>query len=276
MKVALTGAEGMLGHAIRDVFSDVELVGFTYDTLDITALDDVMKKVREARPDFLINAAAFTDVDRCESEAETAYLVNGLGARNIAMACEEIKCPVVHISTDYVFDGDKNAPYDEWDNTNPAGQYGVSKLLGEKLLSALTNRFYIVRTSWLYGKYGRNFVDTIVRLLSEREGLEVVNDQRGCPTYTVDLAGALRELLGKGYGTYHVTNSGSCSWYDFAVEIALKIGSKKKITPVTSDRFPRPARRPANSVLGNTMLRLEGVKEPRPWQEALGEYLGSK
>lgn len=273
MKVALTGAGGMLGHAIKNVFSDVEIVEFTHDRLDITILDDVVKKVKDANPDFLIHAAAFTNVDQCESETEKAYLVNGIGTRNIAMACEEIKCPVIYISSDYVFDGSKGTPYDEWDSTNPINKYGLSKLIGERFVTILTNRFYIIRTSWLYGKNGRHFVDTIIKLLSERESIEVVNDQVGCPTYTVDLARKILEIIGKGYGIYHVTNTGSCSWYEFAVMIAAKKGFKKQIIPVTSEKFKGPARRPAYSVLDNTMLRLEGINELRHWEEALDEYL---
>ncbi len=275
MKIAVTGSEGMLGHDIRHVFSDVELICLTYETLDITKLDPVMKTIREIKPDFVVNAAAFTDVDRCESEPDLAYLINGLGARNIAMACEETKCPVVHISTDYVFDGRKNGPYDEWDDTAPINQYGLSKLMGERLVTSLTNRFYVVRTSWLYGKNGKNFVDTIGRLLSEKEGIDVVNDQVGSPTYTLDLARKIREIIGKGYGIYHVTNSGKCSWHEFAVAIADRMGIQKRITPVTSEMFRRSAKRPANSVLGHTMLRLEGLGEMRDWKEALDEYLES-
>lgn len=274
MKVAVTGSEGMLGHDIRRVFSDVELVCLTYETLDITRLDPVAKMMKEINPDFVINAAAFTDVDRCESEPDLAYLVNGIGARNIAMACEQISCPVVQISTDYVFDGTKDGPYHEWDDTAPINQYGLSKLMGERFVTSLTNRFYVVRTSWLYGKNGKNFVDTIGRLLSEREGIDVVDDQVGSPTFTLDLARKLREIIGKGYGTYHITNSGKCSWYEFAVAIAAKMGIAKRISPVTSEMFKRPAKRPANSVLGHTMLRLEGLDEMRDWKAALHEYLG--
>lgn len=276
MKIALTGAEGMLGHDVRKIFSDADITPFTLHTLDITVLDDVMKKIREVKPDFLVHAAAFTDVDRCESEPEKAYLVNGLGARNVVMACEEIKCPIVYISTDYVFDGSKKGPYDEWDETNPINQYGLSKLMGERYVASLTNRFYIVRTSWLYGRNGKNFVETVLRLLSERETIEVVNDQVGSPTFTLDLAIKLKEVIGKGYGIYHITNAGSCSWYDFAVMIASKKGIQRQIIPTTTERFNRPAKRPANSVLGNTMLRLEGISPLRHWEEALDTYLGDK
>ncbi len=274
MKIVVTGSEGMLGHDIRRVFSDVELVCLTYETLDITKLDQVMNRIREIKPDFVLNAAAFTDVDRCESEPDLAYTVNGIGARNVAMACEEAGCPIIQISTDYVFDGTKDGPYDEWDDTAPINQYGLSKLMGERFVTSLTNRFYVVRTSWLYGKNGKNFVDTIGRLLSEKDSINVVNDQVGSPTFTVDLARKLKEIIGKGYGIYHITNSGKCSWYEFAVEIAAKMGIRKRISPVTSEMFKRPAKRPANSVLGHTMLRLEGLSEMRDWKAALEEYLG--
>lgn len=273
MKVCLTGAGGMLGHAIQKVFSDLEVIGFTHDLLDITKLDDTVKKIKDARPDFLIHAAAFTNVDLCESEPEKAYLVNGIGTRNVAMACEEISCPILYLSSDYVFNGAKGSPYNEWDGPSPESVYGLSKLMGERFVSSLTNRFYIVRTSWLFGPGGKNFVDTILRLLTEKESLQVVHDQFGSPTYTPDLAEKIRELLGKGYGTYHITNTGSCSWHGFAVSIAGKKGIKKTISPVTSEEFKRPAKRPPYSVLANTMLKLEGIREARHWEEALQEYL---
>lgn len=273
MKVALTGAGGMLGHAVRKVFSDLDLIPFSHDELDITSLDDAVTKLRDARPDYLIHAAAFTNVDACETEPETAYLVNGIGTRNVTIACEEIRCPIIHISSDYVFDGMKTSPYDEWDTPGPLGKYGISKLMAERFVSSLTNRFYIVRTSWLYGSNGKNFVDTIIRLLKEQDTLRVVNDQFGSPTLTDDLARLLRELMGHGYGIYHATNSGVCTWYEFAVEIMEKRGVSKKIVPVTSEEFKRPARRPANSALNDTMLRLEGIPPLRHWEDALDEYL---
>lgn len=273
MKVALTGADGMLGHAVRRTFSDLDLIPFSHDELDITSLDDAVTKLRDARPDYLIHAAAFTNVDACETEPETAYLVNGIGTRNVTIACEEIRCPIIHISSDYVFDGMKTSPYDEWDTPGPLGKYGISKLMAERFVSSLTNRFYIVRTSWLYGSNGKNFVDTIIRLLKEQDTLRVVNDQFGSPTLTDDLARLLRELMGHGYGIYHATNSGVCTWYEFAVEIMEKRGVSKKIVPVTSEEFKRPARRPANSALNDTMLRLEGIPPLRHWEDALDEYL---
>jgi len=273
MKIALTGSDGMLGSDIKKVFSDVDLTNFTLHDFDVTDLDASVKAVKDIKPDYLIHVAAYTDVDGSESDPKKAILINGVGARNITIACEEVGCPVVYISTDYVFDGAKEGTYNEWDKTNPVNVYGLSKLLGEQFVASLTNRFYIVRTSWLYGKNGRNFVDTITRLLSEKNEIDVVNDQVGSPTYTYDLAGKLRELIGRGYGTYHITNDSHCSWYEFAVEIARLKGINKNINPTTTEKFKRPAKRPAFSVLGNTMLRLEGIEPARHWKEALEDYL---
>ncbi len=274
MRVALTGSNGMLGYAIRQVFTDIELIGITRRDFDITDLDGSIAAIREISPDYLIHAAAYTDVDGNERSPEKAYLINGLGARNVVMACEKINCPVIYISTDYVFDGSKKEPYNEWDKPDPINQYGLSKFLGERFVMSLTNSFYIVRTSWLYGKNGKNFVDSIIRLMSGKKQIDVVDDQVGSPTYTYDLAVKLRELIGRGYGTYHITNTSQCSWYEFAVEIArLKSINNVEIRPITSDKIDRPAARPAFSVLGNTMLKLEGIKELRHWKNALEDYL---
>ncbi len=276
MRVALTGSDGMLGFAIKSTFTDIELVGLSRRDIDITNLDKTVSKIKEIKPDYLLHAAAYTDVDGSELNPEKAYLVNGIGTRNVTMACEAIGCPIMYISTDYVFDGAKKEPYDEWDLPNPINKYGLSKLLGERFVMSFTNRFYIVRTSWLYGKNGKNFVDSIIKLLSEKEELNVVNDQIGSPTYTNDLAVKLRELIGRGYGVYHITNASRCSWYEFAVEIAKlsrHIRDNVKVKPATTDKINRPARRPSFSVLANTMLRLEGIKELRHWRDALEDYL---
>jgi len=263
----------MLGSDIRKVFADVDLITLSRRDFDITDLTGATEFISGAHPDYLIHAAAFTDVDGSELGPEKAYLVNGLGTRNITMACEAIGCPVLYISSDYVFDGSASEPYNEWDKPNPVNKYGLSKLLGEQFVTSLTNRFYIVRTSWLYGRNGKNFVDTISRLLSEKDSIDVVNDQFGSPTFTYDLAVKLKELIGKGYGIYHITNTSHCSWYEFAVEIAKIKGINKKINPTTSEKFQRPAKRPAFSVLGNTMLKLEGIGPARHWKKALADYL---
>jgi dTDP-4-dehydrorhamnose reductase len=263
----------MLGHDLQSVFTDVELVSFTINDFDITDLGKTLSSIKKARPDYLIHSAAYADVDGCEKDPETAYRVNATGAKNVAIACKETGCPVVYISTDYVFDGSKEEPYNESDEPNPINEYGLSKLNGERFVSSLTDSFYIVRTSWLYGRSGKNFVETISRLLSEKDEIRVVNDQRGSPTYTYDLALKLRELIGKRYGIYHITNSLQCSWYEFALEIAALKRSDTKIIPITSDESNRPARRPASSVLANTKLKLEGINELRSWKEALREYM---
>ena len=263
----------MLGSDICSVFSDVQLTAFTLKDFDITDLDASVSAIRKIKPDYVVHTAAYTNVDGSEQSPDKAYLFNGIGTRNITMACEETGCPIIYISSDYVFDGTKNEPYNEWDMPNPINHYGMSKLLGERYVTSLTNRFYIVRTSWLYGKKGKNFVDTISRLLRERDEIDVVTDQAGSPTYTLDLAKKLKELLTKGYGTYHITNSSYCSWYEFAVEIARLQSSNAEIRQTTSDIFKLPARRPSFSVLNNTMLRLEGIKEARPWKAALKDYL---
>jgi len=274
LKIALTGSDGMLGHDIVSVFNDdTDLINFTINDFDITDLDKSLSKIRAAKPDYLIHTAAYTDVDGCEQDPERAYLINGLGTRNIAMACEEIKCPILYISTDYVFDGMSEVPYSEWDSPAPINTYGLSKLLGEQYVTSLTNRFYIIRTSWLYGESGKNFVDTILKLLSVKEKIDVVDDQVGSPTYTFDLAEKLKEIIGRGYGIYHITNSSSCSWYEFASEIARLKSGKTKIKPTNTEKIDLPARRPSYSVLDNTMLRLEGMKELRHWKEALQSYL---
>jgi len=274
LRVAVTGAKGMLGSDVCEVMSKhFEVIPLSRQDFDIVNLDRTVSTIREIKPDYLVHLAAFTDVDGSEQEPERAYIVNGIGTRNVVMACEDIKCPVIYISSDYVFDGTKTSPYDEWDTPNPINKYGVSKLMGERFVMMFTNRFYIVRTSWLFGRYGRNFVDTIRRLLQERDEIEVVDDQVGSPTYTRDLAIKLKELIGKGYGIYHITNSSYCSWYEFACKIKEFISSNSMVKPTTSDKFPRPARRPAYSVLNNTMLTLEGIDPLRPWEEALKEYL---
>jgi dTDP-4-dehydrorhamnose reductase len=273
LKIAVTGSDGMLGHDIKRTFSDVELIEFTLMDFDITDLDRTVSKIKEKKPDYLIHLAAYTDVDGSELNPEKAYLVNGIGTRNVTMACEAINCPIIYISSDYVFDGFKEDPYNEWDIPNPINKYGISKLLGEHFVMSLTNKFHIVRTSWLFGKKGKNFVDTITKLFSEKKEIDVVNDQIGSPTYTYDLALKLRELIGRGYGIYHITNTSYCSWYEFAREIAQFIGTKTKIKPTSSEKLNRPAKRPNFSVLGNTMLKLEGIKELRSWKDALRDYL---
>ncbi|GBE06707.1 dTDP-4-dehydrorhamnose reductase [bacterium BMS3Abin10] len=273
MKIAVTGSSGMLGTAIKQVFTDKELIALTRNDFDITDPDSTRTAIRDIKPDFLIHAAAFTDVDGCEADPEKAYLVNSVGARNVVIACEPINCPVLYISTDYVFDGREKTPYSEGEHPDPVNKYGLSKLIGEYFVSMLSSRFYIVRTSWLYGKGGKNFVDSILQGLSGNKEIDVVNDQTGSPTYTQDLASRLKELPGKGFGVYHITNSSYCTRYELALEIVRIKGIKARVNPVTSGKLARPAKRPGFSALASTRLQHVGISEPRHWKEALKEYL---
>ncbi|MDR1690043.1 MAG: dTDP-4-dehydrorhamnose reductase [Clostridiales bacterium] len=276
MKVLLTGAKGMLGTDMAAVLGQKhDVTGIDIADLDITNLDDTLKFVKNIKPDVIINPAAFTQVDMCETEADTAYRVNSIGARNMAIAANEVNSPIIHISTDYVFDGNSKIPYTEFDTPNPQSVYGKSKLAGENYVKSMTNKYFIFRIQWLYGKNGPNFVKTILRIAKEKGRVTVVNDQIGKPTYTKDVAAAVLSFLGKGdYGTYHVTNSGIVSWYEFTAEILKQSGLKNvELLPCTTAEFPRPAKRPAYAPLDNYCLRLLGYAQMRPFEEALGDYL---
>lgn len=261
----------MLGTDLMSVFADYKPLGFDLPELDITKPQDLENILKQINPDLVINAAAYAKVDDCETYQETAYEVNGRAVGFMAKYCRQIGAKIVHYSTDYVFDGEKEKGYREDDEPNPLSVYGKSKLMGEKMLQEQTDNFYLIRTAWLYGKNGPNFVKTMISLSEKQPELRVVNDQFGCPTYTVDLALKTREIIENKkikFGIYHVTNSGSCSWYEFAVKIFEILGKNVKITPVGTEEFPRPAKRPQYSILRNKKL------EPlRPWEKALKEYL---
>jgi dTDP-4-dehydrorhamnose reductase len=230
--------------------------------------------VKEINPDVVVHAAAFTDVDGSESNADLAYMVNALGTRNVAVACSRADSALVYICTDYVFDGTKGSPYYEYDQTNPLGVYGKTKHLGEVYIRDTLNKFYIVRTSWLYGFHGPNFVTTMLNLAKTNDSISVVNDQIGSPTYTVDLATAISQLIKKpSYGIYHVTNSEHCSWYEYAQEIFDIAGIDIEVKPVATEEFPRPAPRPKYSVLENYNWKMEGFPEIRSYKDALREYM---
>jgi len=275
VRVLVIGARGQLGsELILLLREEHEIIPATRAECDITDLPAVLSFVRHVRPQVIINAAAYTDVDGCESNKDTAFKVNALGARNVAIAAREFGARLVHISTDYIFDGQKSDPYREYDQPNPINVYGASKLLGETFVKEQTHRFFIVRTAWLYGKTGRNFVKTMLKLAQEKEELQVVNDQWGTPTYTEDLAKQIKRLiLTELYGTYHCTSQGSCTWYEFALGIFKQAGLDVKVKPVTSDEFPRPAKRPKNSVLENYMLKLQGLDIMPPWEESLERFM---
>lgn len=277
MRIAVCGAGGMLATDIIEVFNQKghDTIALSIDELDITDLQQVRLKLTELKPDLVFNAAAYTNVDGCESEPDLAYRVNCLGPRNLAVAAAELDAAIVHISTDYVFGGSGHKPYREYDPVNPQSVYGKSKLDGEILVRNNCRCHYIVRTAWLFGIHGNNFVRTMLRLAKEKEVISVVNDQLGSPTYTRDLAEAIATLVeAPTYGTYHLTNSDACTWFEFTKEIFGQAGIEHvKVEPITTEGLNRPANRPRYSVLDNYMWRMDGYPALRSYKEALREYL---
>ena len=276
MKVLVTGAKGQLGYDVtRELFRlGHDVFAFGRDQLDITDQQQVKYVVREIKPDAIIHAAAYTKVDQAEIDQDEAYLVNAYGTRNMAVAAESVGAKLCYVSTDYVFDGKGEFPYHEYAQTSPLGVYGHSKYVGEEMVKTLSSKYFIVRTAWVYGKNGKNFVKTMLKLAQEKEELGVIRDQVGSPTYTVDLAKFLIKLVKtENYGIYHGTNFGSCSWYEFAKAIFEEAGIDIKVNPLTSEQFPRPAKRPAYSVLGDMALRLNGFQPLRHWRKALQSFL---
>lgn len=274
-RVLVVGAQGMLGHDLMKVFAkETEVIGLDIENVDITRQGAARKIIKELSPAVVINAAGYTDVDGCEKKINKAFSVNGQGAKNVAKSCRDSGAKMVYISTDYIFDGEKGPPYREDDSPNPLSIYGESKLMGERYIEELLDDYLIVRTQWLYGKYGRNFIETILALAGERDSIEVVQDQLGSPTYTADLSRAIAALIAKDLrGTFHVSNRGSCSWYEFALEIVrLSNASKVEIVPVSSAALNRPAKRPRYSIFNCQKLKQEAGIEMRPWQEALQDY----
>lgn len=270
--ILIVGAKGMLGRDLMEVFAG-DARGVDIDEIDITSLESVRRVLMTLRPGVVINAAAYTDVDGCEAKRELAMQVNGEGAAHLALTAMEIGAKLVQVSTDYVFDGSKGSPYREDDVTNPLSVYGESKLAGE-LNSRLSPDHLIVRTQWLYGLHGKNFVETMLRLAGEKEELSVVDDQIGAPTWTVDLALAIRSLLEKGCrGTYHAANGGSCSWNEFARAIFTEASLDVLVKPMTTEALGRPAPRPLFSVLDCGKLTQDTGFRPQPWREALKQYL---
>lgn len=276
MKILIAGSHGMLGTDLMEKMRPRHQVqGLRREELDIRDADQCMRRVEGFRPDIIINAAAMTNVDGCELNAEEAFLVNSQGTENLAAAAASFNSLLVYYSTDYVFDGKKEEPYRESDTPNPQSVYGRSKFQGEEKARAMAKDHLILRTSWLFGCNGKNFIRTIVSAARKGEPLRVVNDQKGSPSFTRDLAAHTRTMLERGCrGTYHVTNSGSCSWYELAQKAVQWAGvTDASIIPVTTPEFPRPARRPANSVLANERLDQEGFPPVRPWQEAAQDYI---
>ncbi|MEW4431803.1 dTDP-4-dehydrorhamnose reductase [Paenibacillus pabuli] len=282
MKVLVTGANGQLG---RDVVLLLEKKGHSVlacdrDQMDITNQTQCNDVISSYHPEAVIHCAAYTAVDAAETDIDGAYKVNAVGTRNVAVAAERVGAKLVYISTDYVFDGNSSSPYQEYDNTNPQSVYGKSKRAGELLVQSLSSKWFVVRTSWVYGLYGNNFVKTMLKLGQEKPKLQVVHDQKGSPTFTVDLAGFILELmLTEMYGVYHASNSGTCTWYEFTEAIfaeARNVGGftiQAQLEPCTTEQFPRPAPRPRNSVMDHLSIRTNGLADIRPWREGLREFI---
>ena len=275
MKILITGSSGMLGHDLIEVLKDKhDLILSTSKTLDITDKDKTIEFIRENKPDIVINSAAYTDVDGCETNRELAYSVNGEGVRNLAIGCAEVDCPLVQISTDYVFNGKSDRPWAEDDEIGPISIYGKSKLEGEEAILKILDKYFIVRTAWLYGINGKNFPKTMLELSENHSEITVVYDEVGSPTYTLDLARKISELIETDYyGIYHITNSGSCSWCEFSRYIFELAGRDVKVIPVTAAEFARPAPRPSYSVLENKKLIENGFEPLRNYKEAIKEYI---
>ena len=279
MRVLVLGAQGMLGKDLIPILALKHQV-FARDIADGNITDGrwVQEEIASLKPQVVINAAAYTNVDGCESDRELAFAVNGEGARNIASGCAAINARLIHLSTDYVFDGSSPVPYREEDIPRPLNVYGTSKLLGERYIQEILPDHLIIRTEWLFGRHGKNFVDTILQMAGKGEDLRVVDDQRGSPTFTKDLSQTLSRLLEEGTrGILNVTNSGSCTWYEFARRILQEKGiNHPGLTPLSSAKLARPAKRPANSVLDCRKLKRLLGQKLRSWEEALHEYLAGE
>ncbi len=271
----VVGAEGMLGRDVMALLGD-RAQGVDIADIDITSLESVMEVVAARKPDVIINCAAYTDVDGCESNTEKAMAVNAEGVGYLAMACREQSAVLVQISTDYVFDGGKGTPYVEDDAPHPLSVYGESKLAGE-MNAAFCPEHLIVRTQWLYGIHGKNFVETMLGLAADKDELTVVDDQIGSPTWTVDLARAIVALVDGGCrGIYHAVNSDYCSWNGFAQAIFEAAGLGVAVKPMTTTELNRPATRPLYSTLDCTRLMNDTGFQPQPWRTALRDYLAAR
>ena len=292
MRILITGSNGQLGNELQKIVStgkaeigavseeikNAEVFAMDVDILDITNLEQVKKVLNEVKPDVVINCAAATNVDGCEANQDLAFNINSLGPRNLAMVCEEIGAKIVQVSTDYVFSGVGEAPLKECDLVAPVSVYGKTKLLGEEFVRDFSTKYYIVRTAWLYGYVGHNFVYTMMKLGKDRDTLNVVNDQLGNPTHANDLAYHILKLIQtEEYGVYHCTGKGECSWYNFASEIMKLSGRNCTVNPCTSEEYksmyPNSADRPAYSSLDNMMLRCTIGDEMRDWKDALKTFM---
>lgn len=288
MRILISGANGQLGKEFTRILNtgfaeigeipctlkNADIMNTDVDNLDITNINDVLSFVENERPQVIINCSAFTNVDLCETDKDTAFNVNSLGPRNLAIAAQKVNTKLIHVSTDYVFSGDGNEPYCEYDICNPQSIYGKTKYLGEQYVKEFCSKYFIVRTSWLYGYEGNNFVKTIMNLAEQRESIKVVNDQRGNPTNANDLAYHILKLVDSNeYGIYHCTGNGECSWYDFACKIVEYSNINCEVMPCTTEEFPRPAKRPSYSSLNNMMLKNTIGDKMRFWQDALKNFI---
>ena len=273
MVVLVTGASGQLGQALQSIGPEYKDITFYFassreaDITDISGLETIFSRIA---PDYCINAAAYTAVDKAESDSENAYKVNVEGAANIAKVCNKYNTALIHVSTDFVFDGNKTTPYTEEDETNPQGVYGRTKREGEIEIKKNLREHYIVRTSWLYSQYGNNFMKTMLRLAAERESLGVVNDQTGTPTHAVDLARAIMTIITSGikqYGVYHYSNEGETTWYGFADKIFEVNAIDIDLKPIPTEAYPTPAKRPAYSVLDKSKIKKVFGIEISNWED---------
>lgn len=282
MVVLVTGSGGQLGQSLQFIaknHSEIDFVFCDSTKLDITNKIAVEAVFNQTKPNFCINAAAYTAVDKAESEYETAELINVFGAINLAEVCKDFNVVLLHISTDFVFDGNKKTPYKEVDNTNPSGVYGQTKLDGELAIQAIWHKHYIVRTSWVYSQFGNNFLKTMLRLASERTTLSVVNDQIGTPTNAIDLAETLVEIIIKtnqqpandNFGIYNFSNEGQCSWYEFAKKIFEFNNIQIDLKPIPTTDFPTPAKRPKYSVLDKSKTIDTFGLQIKSWEESLAQ-----
>ena len=282
MKVVIIGANGQLGMDLMKVFADLNPISLTHSDIEISDPESVSGALLSMRPTLVINTAAYHKVDDCEKNPERSYKINSLGALNLAKIAESHQFDLVHVSTDYVFDGTKHAPYVETDSPHPLNVYAVTKVAGEHFIAANTRRHYIVRSSGLYGHNtcrakGRNFIDTMMALARDKKDIRVVQDEVLTPTYTYHLAKQIRELASTGaYGLYHVTNNGSCSWFEFAQEIFRNAGLQPSLKPTSVKESPSPIKRPSYSVLENAGLRSLGIDHMPHWKESLAHYFGAK
>lgn len=277
-RILVTGVNGQLGY---DVVKELnkrgyEAIGVDRENMDLTNVGEIKKVINNENPDGIIHCAAYTAVDNAEEEVNLCERVNAISVKKIALCAKDLDIPMIYISTDYVFDGTKEGLYIEDDNTCPINVYGETKLKGEEYVKSILDKYYIVRISWVFGENGNNFIDTMLRLSKDRNELNVIDDQVGSPTYTKDLAPVLVDMIESNkYGTYHVTNDGFCSWYEFAREIFNIANVDIKVNPITTDMYPTKAKRPKNSKMSKEKLIKNDFKIPRHWKDALKDYINN-